>query len=223
MSDDNWLRQLRVAGNDASVVARVLADSAPDDGLQHAGQAVLRCSSSTELVATATTLIGSLSQRDWTGDPQLTAELEHVRDGTTSALLLLAVDLDDIGEALDQSPAIVSYIDLANEMLWPGELFDVDQGPEDFDADDPDRWLPVVGGGSKAAYAVMERFISTIDSPGLASRLQDEINGSGAFRRFQAALSRHDEQYTRWHRFRDDARLGRARAWLAERGYRSTR
>lgn len=147
----------------------------------------------------------------------------HVRDGTSPALLLLVVDLDDIGEALDQAPAIVSYIDLANEMLWPGELFYVDHGPGDFDADDPDRWLPVVGGGSKAAYVVMERFISTIASPGLACRLQAEINRSGAFRRFQAALSRHDEPYTRWHRYCDDARLGRARAWLTNRGYQSNR
>lgn len=193
MSRDSLLRQLRVASNDASALAKIVADGVPDDGLQHAGQAVLCCSSSTELGATVTALIGSLSQRDWTGDPQLTAELEHVRDATTSALLL-AVDLDDIGEALDQSPAIVSYIDLANETLWPGELFEIDQRPDDFDADDEDRWLPVVGGGSNAAYAVMERFIRTIDSPELASRLQAEISGSGAFRRFQAALSRHDEQ-----------------------------
>ncbi len=223
MSRDTWSRQLCVAGNDASVVARVLAGGVPDDGLQHAGQAVLRCSSSTKLIASATTLIQSLSQRDWCGDPELTAELEHVRDGTTSALMLLAVDLDEIGEALDQSPASVSYIDLANATVWPGELFDVDQGPDDFDADDSDRWLPVVGAGSSVAYAVMERFIATIDSAGLASRLQAEINGSGAFRRFQAELSRHDDEYTRWHRFRDDARLGRARAWLADHGNRSTR
>ena len=131
--------------------------------------------------------------------------------------------LDELGEALNQSPASVSYIDLAEATVWPGELFDVEQGPEDFDADDSDRWLPVVGAGSRAAYAVMERFIATIDSPGVASRLQAEINGSGAFRRFQAEISRHDDEYTRWHRFRDDASLGRARAWLADHGYRSTR
>lgn len=71
--------------------------------------------------------------------------------------------------------------------------------------------------------AVIERFISTIDSSGLASRLQTKIDGSGAFRRFKAELSRHDDEYTRWHRFSDDARLGRARAWLANRGYRSAR
>ena len=223
MSRETWLRQLRLAGNDPAVVERVLAGGVADDGLQHAGQAVLRCPTSNELIATATTLIESLSRRNWSGDPELIAELDHVRDGTTSELMLLAVDLDDLGEALDQSPASVSYIDLANATLWPGELFDVDQGPEDFDADDLDRWLPVVGAGSRDAYTVMERFIATIDSPGLALRLQAEINGSGAFRRFQAELSRHDDEYTRWHRFRDDARLGRARAWLTDHGYRSTR
>ncbi|MCU1388299.1 MAG: hypothetical protein JWL72_1637, partial [Ilumatobacteraceae bacterium] len=139
-------------------------------------------------------MIDSLSRRDWSGDPELIAELVHVRDGTTSELVVLAVDLDELGEALDQSPASVSYVDLAGATVWPDEMFDVDQGPEDFDADDSDRWLPVVGAGSRAAYAVVERFIATIDRPGLASRLQAEINGSGAFRRFQAELSRHDDE-----------------------------
>ena len=223
MSRDAWLTQLRLAGNDASAVGRLLADGAPDDGLQHAGQAVLRCVASTGLNTIPTALVESLSQRGWSGDPELIAELEHVRNGTTPELSLLPVDLDDLGEALDQSPASESYIDLANATVWPGELFDIGQGPDDFDADDSHRWLPVVGAGSKAAYAVMERFIATIDSPGLASLLLDTISGSGAFRRFQTELSGHDDQYTRWHRFRDDARLGRARAWLANHGYRSIR
>lgn len=223
MSRDARLTQLRVAGKDVSAIETLLAAGVPDDGLQHAGQAVLRCASSTRLIATAATLVESLSRRNWSGDSELIVELENVRGGTTSELSLLAVDLDDVGEALDQSPASASYVDLANGMLWPAELFDVGQGPEDFDADDSDRWLPVVGAGSKFAFGVMERFISTIDSPGLASRLLAEINGSGAFRRFQAELSRHDDEYTRWHRFRDDARLGHARALLADRGYRSTR
>jgi len=223
VSRDPWLSQLRVAGSDPSAVERVLAGGVPDDGLQHAGQAVIRCTTSTELISTATTLIGSLSQRNWSGDPELIAELEHVRDATTSELSLLAADLDEIGEALDQSPASVSYLDLATATLWPVEILDVDQGPEDFDPDDSERWLPIAGAGSQPAYAVMERFIATIDSPDLASQLRAEINGSGAFRRFQAELSRHDDHYTRWHRFSDDARLGRARAWLADHGYRSAR
>ena len=130
-----------------------------------------------------------------------------------------------VENAVDSTTGMVTVrgvMDNANETLWPGELIDVGQEPEGFDAEDSHRWLPVAGSGSKAAYAVMERFIATIDSPGLASRLLEAISGSGAFRRFQAELSRHDDEYTRWHRFRDDARLGHASAWLADHGYRSS-
>lgn len=223
MSRDVWSTQLRVAGDDATTVVRLLAGGAPDDALQLAGQAVLRCSPSSDLVAIVATLAGSLFKRAWVGDAELIAELQQLRDGTTSALSLVLVDLDDLGEALDQSPASESYIDLINGIVWPGELFEVGQKPDDFDADDSKRWLPVVGAGSTAAYAVMARFIATIENPGLASRLRAEISGPKAFRRFQTELSRHDDEYTRWHRFRDDARLGHARAWLADRGYRSAR
>lgn len=223
VSRDGWLQQLRAAGTDASAVETLLTDGAPDDGLQHAGQAILRCPPTAGLIACAGPLLEPLTRRGWTGDPELIAELDHARAGTTSKLSALPVDLDDLGEALHQSPACVSYIDLDNGTVWPGELFDIGQEPEDFDADDSHRWLAVVGGGSKAAYAVMERFMSTIDGPGLALRLQDEISGSGAFRRFNTELSRHGDEYTSWHRFRDDARLGHARAWLADHGRRSTR
>lgn len=223
MSRDAWLTQLRVAANDPSAVVSLLADDAPDEGLQLAGQAILRCPPSTELIATAATLAKPLTRRGWPGDAQLIADLEQVHNRTESELSLLPVDLDDLGDALDQSPATVSYIDLTTGVVWPGELFHVGQEPEDFDADDSTRWLPVGGSGAKTSYAVMKRFIDTIDNPGLAARLQDEISGPKAFRRFQTELSRHDDEYTRWHRFRDSARLGQARAWLAEQGYRSTR
>jgi hypothetical protein len=69
----------------------------------------------------------------------------------------------------------------------------------------------------------MEDFITTVTDPRLAGRLHDAIAGTGAFRRFHDELSRNEAEYTRWHRWRDDRRLGRARAWLAEHGYRSTR
>ena len=94
MSRDTWLTQLRVAGNDASAVEKLVADGRPDDGLQLAGQAVLRCPPASGLIAPAAMLAASLSRRGWPGDRELTAELEHVRDGTNSELSLLPVELD---------------------------------------------------------------------------------------------------------------------------------
>ena len=113
-----------------------------------------------------------------------------------SGLIALPVELEEIDEALDEPPASESYIDIGTGMLWPAQLFDVDQGPDDFDEDDSERWLLVAGFGSSAAYEVMQRFISTIEPSDMASRLTDVIVGSGAFRRFESELQQDEDQYT---------------------------
>jgi hypothetical protein len=222
MSRDPWLKQLRIAGADTRSVEEVLAGDVPADGLQHAGSAALRVERSDLLAAIARRLIEALGRRHWTGDAELIVELENYDDCTESDLTTLAVALDELGEALDQSGGSESFIDLTDGTLWPGQLFDVDQGPPDFDPES-DRWMLVVGLGSRPAYEAMQRFVTTIEQPDLALRLTDALMGSSAFRRFQTELSRHEDEYTRWHRFRDDARLGRARSWLADQGYRSGR
>ncbi|MEZ5342616.1 MAG: UPF0158 family protein [Acidimicrobiales bacterium] len=173
---------------------------------------MLRVERSDVLAAIAGLVVDALGERGWTGDEELATELEHYLSRTTSDLILLPVELDQLGDALD----------MADGAVWPGELFDFDQGPDDFDADS-DRWLPVVGLGSRPGYGDMQRFVAFIDHPDIAARLTDALVGRGAFRRFQRELSRYESEYTRWHRFREDARLGRARAWLADRGYRSER
>jgi hypothetical protein len=216
------LKQLRIAGADPQAVEEVLAEDGPVDGLQHAGGAFLRVDRSDALDAIARRLIESLGDRGWVGDAELILELERYVNRTASDLNPLPVALDELGEALDQSAGSESFIDVTDGALWPAQLFDVDQGPADFDSA-TDRWLLVVGLGSGPAYAVMQQFVATIEQPGLASRLTEALTGSGAFRRFQTNLSPHEDEYTRWNRFRGDARLGRARSWLADHGYWSTR
>jgi hypothetical protein len=223
MSRDVWLQQIRQAGTDPAAVERVLADDIAQDVLQHAGQAILRCSDSAALTDPASRLIEALRRRGWVGDRELIDDLECLASATPSKLTAITVELDDLGEALDQSVASVAYLDIDTATVWPSELFDIGEEPEDFDPDDEQRWLPVPGQGPRAGYATMEDFITTVADPRLAGRLRDAIAGTGAFRRFHDELSRNDDEYTRWHRWRDDRRLGRARAWLAEHGYRSTR
>lgn len=223
MSRDVWLQQIRQAGTDPAAVERVLADDIAQDVLQHAGQAILRCPDSAALADPASRLIEALRRRGWVGDRELIHELERLASATPSTLTALPVELDDLGEALDQSVASVAYLDLDTATVWPAELFDIGEEPDDFDPDDEQRWLPVPGKGPRAGYATMEDFITTVTDPLLAGRLSDAIAGTGAFRRFHDELSRNDDECTRWHRWRDDRRLGRARAWLAEHGYRSIR
>lgn len=222
MSRDLWSKQLRIAGTDTSMVEDVLTNEVPVEGLQHAGSALLGTEPSHGLIAIARLLIEALDTRRWSGDTELAAELQHYVERTATDLIPLPVELDQLAEALEQSTGTESYIDRADGTLWPAQLFELDEGPADFDPES-DRSLLVVGLGSGPAYDVMQRFAATIKQPDLALRLTDALVGSGAFRRFQSALNQHDAEYTRWHRFRDDARLGQARSWLADRGYRSIR
>ena len=168
-------------------------DDVPVDGLQHAGSALLRAEPSDVLATNARSLIEALRDRNWTGDTELIAELEHYADHTAPDLIALPVALDELGEALDQSAGSEAFIDVTNGALWPAQLFDVDQGPVDFDPGS-DRWLLVVGLGSLPAYETMRRFVATIQQPDLASRLTDALGGSGAFRRFHTELSRHERE-----------------------------
>ncbi len=222
MSRDVWSKQLRIAGADARSVADALEHALPTDGLQHAGSAVLRVEQPEALEAAVHRLITALDQRSWIGDNELVTELEHHLAHTSSELIPLSVELDWLGEALDQPASSESFIDVADGSLWPAILFEDDQGPADFDPSS-DRWLPVIGQGSPPKYEVMQRFVTTVDQPDLALRLSNAIVGSGAFRKFQKVLSRNESEYTRWHLFGDDARLGRARNWLGDHGYRSDR
>jgi hypothetical protein len=223
MSRDAWLQQIRQVGTDPAALEGVLADDIPQDALQHAGQAILRCSDSAALASAASRLIEALGRRGWVGDRELIDELERLASAMPSTLTALTVDLAELGEALDQAVASVAYLDVDTATVWPSELLDIGEEPEDFDPDDEQRWLPVPGQGPRAGYTTMEDFITTVTDPRLADRLHDAIARTGAFRRFRDELSRNEDEFTRWHRWRDDRRLGRARAWLAEQGYRTTR
>ncbi|MGW4027787.1 UPF0158 family protein [Streptomyces sp. NPDC004838] len=89
-------------------------------------------------------------------------------------------------------------------------------------ADDPERWLHVPALGSRPGYRDMELFVDGLGDPALAARLRIAIAGRGAFRRFKDVLSHDERASRRYHRFHEERQLGRARAWLAEEGYRPT-
>lgn len=100
--------------------------------------------------------------------------------------------------------------DVGLPTVWPGEVIDLSQGPHDLDPGDPSRWLFVGGRGSRLADADMERFIATVEPDALRAKLREAINGKHPFKGFLAVLQRHDQQFTSWHRHRDDARIGHA-------------
>lgn len=66
----------------------------------------------------------------------------------------------------------------------------------------------------------MELFVSTVNDPDIADRLEIAMTGKSAFGRFKHVLARWPDQMQHYLRLRDERALGRAREWLAERGYR---
>jgi hypothetical protein len=217
VSHDRWRDQLHDAG--AARLAALFESGIPSDGLQLAGSAVLATTPSKDLTAVIGDLVAALRQRGWIGDIELAVALIDHTEQRASELVAIGVDLEDLADVIDQPPSSESCIDLESAAVWPGELLDLDQGPEDFDPDDAARWLLVRGEGSAAAYGDIERFISTVESEALSNQLRQAISGKAPFKAFLATLQRDDHQFTSWHRHRDDARLGRARHWLAEHVY----
>jgi hypothetical protein len=91
----------------------------------------------------------------------------------------------------------------------------------DFEDVDRFRW---VDGGSRDGYRDLVDFIDTVDDEGLADRLHVAIRGRGAFRRVADTLRRaREDELIRWFEFTGERQRGRARAWLADVGYRVAR
>jgi hypothetical protein len=219
---DVWLESLRRAAGDPEALARLLGDALPNDALQLIGDAVLTVlePSRVELAEVVDRLVVCLRGRGWDGDDELADALEHVAGRRSSSLRALLVGLDEVGEALAEQFGTEHYLDLETGMVWSQSMIDFGVA-DDFEVDfsDESRWLFVVGEGSDEAYRDLRRFIDTVVDDNLAARLTEAIQGRGAFRRFRSVLERDPVEFTRWHRFAADARLGHARSWLAGRGY----
>ena len=113
-------------------------------------------------------------------------------------------------------------IDRRTGEVWPQPAIDyaVEMGDEDQgESESSERWLRVECLGSVESYRDMEFFIGGVEDASEANRLTTAIDGRGAFRRFRDALDDWPEELDRWHAISEDRQRGRARVWLAERGY----
>jgi hypothetical protein len=224
MGHDGWLESLRRAARDPGALGRVLADGLPSDALQQIGDALLSVDdlAATNLAGVAGRLIEALHTRGWDGDQELAVSLAQAIEQGVSDLRPLPVELDDIGDALNQSAGSENYVDLQTGMVWLHSLTDAGMDDElDINFEDETRWLFLQGQGSHEAHRDLQRFIATVPDRELAERLTRAIEGRGAFRRFRSVLEHDPSEYTRWHRYDADARVGHARSWFAAAGYRA--
>ena len=164
-----------------------------------------------------------LRARAWEGEDDLAEQLEAaLGDRPAPMLRPLPVDLEELAGILEGDPAHGGgRIDLHTGEVRPQAAIDYarEQGEQDPDDEDPDRWLAVWCEGSRDAYRDMEDFIDALDEEELAEHLAIAISGRGAFRRFKDVLGRRPGELEAWYAFSDDRQRGRARAWLAAAGY----
>ena len=221
------LRAAVYRGDGPAVVDLLGGVGAEDDLLQLAGDGLIaavvqRVEGAVEL---ARDLVVALRQRGWDGDDELAEELEaQLGSGPVAMVRGLPVDLEELAGILEGDPVSVGgRIDLQTGEVWPQAAIEyvLETGEEDEDtADDPERWLPVNGEGSREGYRDMELFIASVEDPRRAERLSVAITGRGAFRRFKDELACWPGELERWHALSEERQRGRARSWLAASGYR---
>lgn len=225
-----WAGQIRGAtyrGDGAGVVAHLRADTEwlPLWQLVGDGVAVALAQRVDGARSLATDCVAVLRERGWTGDAELADQLDGLAGtGPTPLLRPLAVDLEMLCEIREGDPLTAGgVLDLQTGQVWPRVAMEYadEQGDDDaLDLDDAERFLHV-DGDSRDGYRDMAMFIDTVPDEDRADRLRAAIRGRGAFRRFADALGfwREDE-LSRWFEFTDERKRGRARAWLADEGYR---
>ncbi|MGI5135538.1 MULTISPECIES: UPF0158 family protein [unclassified Streptomyces] len=221
---DHALKALRAACHTAdgpSLLALLRAHD-PAGVLQQCGDAlttaVFRGVPGAREMAIACT--STLRERGWPGDDVLAEQLDSVGGGAVLVLRPLPVDLEELSGLLGGDPAWGGgRIDLKTGVCWPA-IADTERSWDEDEAEGTQGWLPVPCEGSPDAYRDMEGFITTLDDQDLARFLNIAIQGPGAFRRFKDMLATSPAQLQRYWLFAAERQYGRARAWLADQGYR---
>ena len=224
--DREAVRRLRTGDIDALREGRPLTPV-----LQHIGQALLDAGSTTD-EGLVRRCVPGLQERDATGDDVLVLELQALvgesprSDYVPWPLAPVPVLLPDLGDFLDGDPLQGDgAIDLQTGFIYPPGILDIDR-PDELDEDsesyDPDRWL-FFQPESRPGYRDMVDFAADLPDGRLRELLFLALDGRGAFRRFRGVFNdeAYDAELTHWTLFRNEREIGRARAWLAEAGYRS--
>lgn len=204
-----------------------LPPAGPWDGrLQLVGDALIMAAERSEPGAEglARRCADAARERGWSGDDELAASLGKALAGAADSLRPLPVDLEQLSEALEQGLGEdPGRLDITTGEFWPASAIEYALDAETDDVTrlaEPGRWLTVDPEGSDEAYRDMVLFVMTVSAPDPATALGRSLDGKGPFRRFRNQLGRYPDLEQQWYVLSDERRRGRARAWLAEQGYR---
>ncbi|MFI6626494.1 UPF0158 family protein [Streptomyces sp. NPDC050528] len=224
--DEDGLRVVRGAlhTQDGAALLAALRRGPASEVLQLAGDGVAEAAARglPEAAEMATLFLGALQGRGFQGDEELAERLSSVTgDAAVPLLRPIPVDMEMLAMLLEGDPAESGgRLDLSTGECWPAFSEELEAEPPAEETDDPERWLRIPALRSRAGYRDMELFIDGLGGAALADQLRIAIGGRGAFRQFKDILAHDQRSWRRYHRFCDERQRGRARAWLAEEGYR---
>jgi uncharacterized protein UPF0158 len=139
-----------------------------------------------------------------------------------SEIKRLPIDLEDLALALEGWPsAEVDYfldLETGDVVFLSPDLTDELEEIATLVEAEPERFEGVPTMETHEAYRDMEAFIETITDRRLAARLEDAIEGRGAFGRFKDTVARYPAEQKRWYGFKDARMRERALDWLEEIG-----
>lgn len=135
-------------------------------------------------------------------------------------LSIAAIDLSALAECLEQDDWSAGYLDPVTGEIWPPVDGGAPLGPDGKQADPEARGWITVGGehDPRAAYADMVDFTRTVSDAGVRGRLEADLEGKGAFKRFRDTMYREVDATTgrAWSAYREIRAQVRAIDWLVE-------
>ena len=134
----------------------------------------------------------------------------------------LPVDLEWVATVLEADPMRCqgAYLDLQTGEVIPDAAFENDTaGDHELDTrkTEPDRWLFLPCLGSRAVREDMAEFAAMIKYLPMRQRVEQAIEGLGAFHRFRDLIYA-EGLASDWQAFSEQRRLARAREFLADLG-----
>ncbi|ABG92605.1 conserved hypothetical protein [Rhodococcus jostii RHA1] len=197
-----------------------------DDALQQVGAGIPMALKQRREQAepVAVSVINRLTWRAGAGDGVLAEDLLACLRGEPLAGRVVPVDLEMLGAELegDLGMSTGSYLDLRTGQVYDASSTDPMMVGEDAAVDvetEPDRWLRFDRTGSRDGWRDMAAFAERQHDSALRERLEQAIEGKGAFGRFRDLV--HQESLTDpWYTFATDRQMGRAREFLADNGIR---
>jgi hypothetical protein len=147
-----------------------------------------------------------------------------VTDGRAEELWHLPVDLDCVATVLEADPMRCqgAFLDLETGEVIPYVLSDSDMAGDGVAHNrevEPDGWLFLPCLGSRAVRQDMADFAALIKYLPMRQRIEEAIEGLGAFHRFRDLIYA-EGLASDWQAFSDQRRTTRAREFLAELGVR---